>query len=265
MNRDKSLALVALSLGLLFGCSGPGTGPAGPVPAPDQGSPELTVAVAANFRPAMAEIIKAFEARTGAKITASYGSSGNFAQQIENGAPFDVFISADRGFVDRLSRGGHTVPGTERVYARGRLVLAAAPRLGRAVPLEGLKAADIRYVALANPQVAPYGRAAQQVLERTGLWDEVRPKLVFGENIEQAFQYVRTRQADAGFVALSQVVGTDIPHVVVPQELHEPLDQALAVLRRSRNERLARQLVDFILGPEGQQLIRKYGFETPAH
>lgn len=259
LSVSVSLGISAISLSLFFGCGGPRSGTAGP-PAPA----ELTVAVAANFRPAMEEIKKAFEARTGAKITASYGSSGNFTQQIENGAPFDVFISADRGFVDRLSRGGHTVPGTERIYARGWLVLATTPRLGRTIQLEGLKAADVKYVALANPQVAPYGRAARQALERIGLWDEVQPKVVFGENIEQAFQYVRTGQAEAGFVALSQVIGTDIPHVVVPKELYDPLDQALAILRRTPNERLARQFVDFILGPEGQQTIRKYGYEAPA-
>ncbi|HXF68520.1 MAG TPA: molybdate ABC transporter substrate-binding protein [Thermoflexus sp.] len=226
---------------------------------------ELTVAAAADLRVAMEELVRVYRDRTGVRITVSYGSSGQLTQQIENGAPFDLFLSADWGYIERLRRGGHTVPETEQLYARGRLALVASPRLPKPPrSLSDLLDPSIRYVAIANPDHAPYGRAARQALEHVGLWEVLRPKIVFGENILQTFQFVQTGQADAGLVALALVRSGDLPWVLIPQEWHQPIDQGLAVLRRTSQESIARDFVAFILSPEGQAILRRYGFEAPG-
>lgn len=226
---------------------------------------ELTVAAAADLRVAMEELVRVYRDRTGIRITVSYGSSGQLTQQIENGAPFDLFLSADWGYIERLRRGGHTLPGTEQLYARGRLALVASPRLPKPPrSLSDLQDPSIRYVAIANPDHAPYGRAARQALEHLGLWEALRPKIVFGENILQTFQFVQTGQADAGLVALALVQSGDMPWVLIPQEWHQPIDQGLAVLRRTSQESIARDFVAFILSPEGQEILRRYGFESPG-
>ncbi len=228
-------------------------------------APSLQVAAAADLRPALTEIAQAFEARAGTKVVLSFGSTGQLTQQIENGAPFDVFLAANEAFIERLRQNGHTLAGTERRYARGRLVLVSAPQRGR--PLEDLAALGapaIRYVAIANPEHAPYGQAAREALEAQGLWESLRPKLVYGENIQQAMQYVQSGQADAGLVALALALPSDLPWTLVPQELHQPLDQALAVLRRTHQEAAARAFADFVLGPEAQAILERYGFESPG-
>lgn len=233
-----------------------------------QGNPdsrELIVAAAADLRIAMEELVRVYQARTGIRVTVSYGSSGQLTQQIENGAPFDIFLSADWGYIDRLRRGGHTVPGTEGLYARGRLALVASPKFPKALrSLSDLQDEAIRYVAIANPDHAPYGRAARQALERAGLWEALRPKIVFGDNILQTFQFVQTGQADAGLVALALVITGDEPYLLIPQELHAPIDQGLAVLRRTQHESIARDFVAFVLSDEGQAILRRYGFESPG-
>ncbi|MCS7251810.1 MAG: molybdate ABC transporter substrate-binding protein [Anaerolineae bacterium] len=242
-------------LGLAGRLSGPGN--------PSRG--ELTIAAAADLRGAMDEIIRAYEARTGIRVMASYGSSGQLAQQIENGAPFDVFLSADWGYIERLRRGGHTVPGTERLYARGRLALVVAPNFSKGLrSLSDLQDPALRYLAIANPDHAPYGRAARQVLERAGLWEALQSKIVLGENILQAFQFVRTGQADAGLVALALALPSDLEWALIPLEFHEPIDQGLAVLRRASHESLARDFTEFILSVQGQEILRRYGFEDSS-
>ncbi len=255
------LAILGIGAGLVWDRLAPGARTANS-PTGGSAGDELTVAAAADLRLALDDAARVYGDRTRTRLVISYGSSGQLTQQIENGAPFDLFLSADRGFIDRLSRGGHTVPGTEKLYARGRLVLVLAPKLNRApAGLADLKGPDIRYVAIANPDHAPYGRAARQALERAGLWDEVRPRIVFGENILQTFQLVQTGQADAGLVALSLVISGGLPYALVSAELHDPIDQGLAVLRQTRNEPRARDFVGFILSPEGQAILKKYGFE----
>ncbi len=234
-----------------------------------QGSPEsaketLQVAAAANLRSALGEIVDSFERRTGVKVVVTYGSSGQLTQQIENGAPFDVFMSADEAFVDRLRLGGHTMPGTEHPYARGRLVLVTAPSLARKLSgVSDLTDADVRYIAVAKPELAPYGRAAQEALQASGLWDRFQTKVVYAQNIEQAMTYVQSGQADAGFVALSLAIGSNLPWVLVPQELHRPIYQALTVVRGTTHEGAAKAFVSFVLSDEGQDILRRYGYESP--
>jgi molybdate transport system substrate-binding protein len=225
----------------------------------------LRVAAAADLRLALSEIARVYEARTGTKVVLSFGSTGQLTQQIENGAPFDVFLAANEAFIERLRQGGQTAAGTERRYARGRLALVAAPQLGRKLErLTDLEDPSIRYVAIANPAHAPYGLAARQALEASGLWETLRPKLVYGENIQQTMQYVQSGQADAGLVALALAQPSDLPWTLVPQELHQPLDQALAVMAHSRQKAEARAFTDFVLGPDGQAILERYGFEPPG-
>lgn len=230
---------------------------------PAAGEP-LRVAAAADLRLALGEIARVYEARTGGKVVLTFGSTGQLTQQIEHGAPFDVFLAANEGFIERLRQGGHTLAGTERRYARGRLALVTAQQVGRTLGrLAALQDPSIRHVAIANPEHAPYGLAAQQALEASGLWEALRPKLVYGENIQQTMQYVQSGQAEAGLVALALAQPADLPWVLIPQELHRPLDQALAIVERTRQEAAARAFVDLVLGPDGQAILRQYGFEPP--
>ncbi|MCS6802846.1 MAG: molybdate ABC transporter substrate-binding protein [Chloroflexota bacterium] len=225
----------------------------------------LQVAAAADLRPALAEIARLYQEQTGQAATLTFGSTGQLTQQIEQGAPFDVFLAANEAFIERLKRGGHTVAGTEQRYARGRLALVTSPALNLPVSaLSDLTAPSIRYIAIANPEHAPYGVAAQDALEALGLWGTLRPRLVYGENVQQAMQYVQTGQADAGIVAVALVIPTQLRWTLVPQELHRPLDQALAILRRTRSEADARAFVSLVMSPEGQALLGRYGFEPPA-
>jgi molybdate transport system substrate-binding protein len=224
----------------------------------------IQVAAAADLRLALSEIARLYQERTGREATLTFGSTGQLTQQIEQGAPFDLFLAANDAFIERLQRGGHTMPGTEIRYARGRLALVTSPNLRPPVTeLRDLTAPAIRYIAIANPDHAPYGVAAQDALEALGLWGTLRPRLVYGENVQQAMQYVLTGQADAGIVAIALAIPSPLQWTLVPQELHRPLDQALAILRRTRQEAEARAFVDLVMSAEGQAILGRYGFEPP--
>lgn len=225
----------------------------------------IQVAAAADLRLALSDINRLYKERTGREATISFGSTGQLTQQIEQGAPFDVFLAANEAFIERLQRGGHTVPGTEMRYARGRLALVNSPNLTPPVTeLRDVTAPAIRYISIANPDHAPYGVAAQDALEALGLWGTLRPRLVYGENVQQATQYVQTGQADVGIVAVALVIPTQLRWTLIPQELHRPLDQALAILRRTRLEAEARAFVDLVMSAESQAILERYGFEPPA-
>jgi len=245
--------------------SGLAGAPSGPSPEPRT----LTVAAAADLKFAMDEIVREFtKARPEVEVRVSYGSSGNFFSQIANGAPFDVFFSADMGYVDTLREQGLTVPGSEFVYAIGRIVLIAAPgsEIDASRGLVVLRDKAVKKVAIANPRHAPYGRAAEAALRKARLYDDVQGKLVLGENVAQAAQFVESGAADAGIVALSLArrPGAASGSVYeIPLDQYPRLEQGGAILKATKDEAAARAFRDFVLGAAGRALLSRYGFQAP--
>ena len=227
--------------------------------------PAITVFAAADLAFAFEEMVPLFEQRSGARVTLVLGSSGTLARQIEHGAPADVFFAADAGFVDRLVGGGALIPETRALYAQGRLVLATAKAFGsKLTDLRDLLDPRVRHVAIANPLHAPYGRAAEQALRRLDLWAAVRPKLIYGENVQQALQFVRGGGVAAGIIARSIANVPQIEWTMVDPALHAPLNQAAAVVRRSPRPDLGAAFVRFVTGPEGRAVMKRHGFLLPG-
>ncbi|CAH2029889.1 molybdate ABC transporter substrate-binding protein [Trichlorobacter ammonificans] len=226
---------------------------------------EVTVAVAANFTAPMKQIAADFEKATGHKVMLSFGASGKFYAQIKNGAPFQVFLSADDEKPRQLEKDGLTVPGSRFTYAIGTLVLWS-PRPGFVDPKgEVLRTGTYNKLAIANPRLAPYGTAAIEVLTKRGLMAAVQPKIVQGENIAQTFQFVSSGNADLGFVALSQVMQggtiTSGSAWIVPGALHQPIRQDAVLLQKGRGNRAAEGLADYLKTDRVKALIRSYGYE----
>lgn len=225
---------------------------------------EVRVAVAANFAEPAREIARRFEQRTGHRATLSFGSSGQFYAQIANGAPFDVFLSADAERPRRLEAAGLAAPGSRFTYAVGRLVLWSRDP-GR-VDAEGrvLSRGGFEKLAIADPTAAPYGRAAMETLRALGLHERVRGRIVQGASITQAYQFVRTGAAELGFVALSQVVSEKGgSRWLVPARLHAPIDQQAVLLRAAARKPAARAFADFLKSDEARAVVRTYGYEVP--
>jgi molybdate transport system substrate-binding protein len=226
---------------------------------------EIRVAVASNFANAAGALAHRFEATSEHEITLVFGSTGKHYAQIRNGAPFEAFFSADDRHPEMLESDGLAIQGSRFTYARGRLVLWS-PKDGYVdnrgqVPELG----DFRHLAIANPRLAPYGLAAQEVLESRGLWEELQQNLVRGENIGQAFQFVKSGNAELGFVALSQVMSpASQPETgsrwLVPEGLHTPIRQQAVLLEDSA---AARAFGEFIRSEEARSIIRIFGYQTP--
>lgn len=225
----------------------------------------LTVFGASDLSFALAELAARFEKTAGVKVTLVLGSTGNLSRQIEHGAPADLFFAANESFVDELVARGALIPQTRALYAQGRIVLATAKAFGPRLPhLRALTDPRVRRVAIANPQHAPYGKAAEEALRTVGIWDAVRPKLVYGENIRHTLQFLQTGAADAGIVALSVAGVPEIEYVALDPALHAPLNQVAAVVRRSARPELALAFIQFVNGPEGRPLMKRYGFRLPG-
>lgn len=250
-------ALLGLLLGAgLAAAAGPAAGAV---------APALTVFAAADLALAFREIVPRFEAAQGAKVALVLGSTGNLARQIEHGAPADVFFAADRTFVERLRGQDLVLPETVTLYARGRIVLARAKGSGpRLAALGDLLEAGVRHVAIANPLHAPYGRAAEQALRSAGVWEAVRPRLVYAENVRQALQYLEAGAAEAAIVAVSIASVPGVEWTPIDASLHAPLDQVAAVVRRSPRPALAQAFIGFVVGREGREVMKRYGFLLPG-
>ncbi|MCS6826840.1 MAG: molybdate ABC transporter substrate-binding protein [Caldilinea sp.] len=225
----------------------------------------IIVAAAADLQFAFTEIAELFEQRTGQPVTLVFGSSGQLAQQIENGAPFDLFASANITFIEQLLDKGLILPDTVAPYGEGRIVLAVNRNVNlELTDLQDLETPLIQRIAIANPEHAPYGLAAKEALLATGVWENVEPKLVYGENVRQALQFVQTGDAQAGIVALSIANVPEIRWTLIDANLHNPLLQALAVVKSTSQPEVARAFAAFVNGEEGRAIMRRYGFVMPG-
>ncbi|HWV10816.1 MAG TPA: molybdate ABC transporter substrate-binding protein [Pseudomonas sp.] len=226
---------------------------------------DVQVAVAANFTAPMQAIASAFEKDTGHKVVAAYGATGQFYAQIRNGAPFEVFLSADDSTPAKLESEGQAVAGSRFTYAIGTLVLWSAQPGYVDEQGDVLKANQFKRLAIANPKAAPYGLAATQVLDTLGLRDAVAGKIVEGQNITQALQFVSTGNAELGFVALSQVYKdgaiTSGSAWQVPTDLYEPIRQDALILKKGEHNPAAAALVEYLKGPQAAAIISAYGYQ----
>jgi molybdate transport system substrate-binding protein len=225
----------------------------------------LTVSAASDLTPAFQEIGRLFEQRDGTKVTFNFGSTGQLTQQIEQGAPVDLFAAANVSFIEGLEKKGLVIPDTKALYAQGRLTLwtrdDSALKLER---VEDLARPEFRKVAIANPEHAPYGAAAREALQTAGVLEAVAPKLVYGENISQTLQYAESGNVDAAVVALSLSTQSKGRWVLIPAELHKPLNQALAVVKGAKHEQEARRFAAFVNSAQGRGVMRRYGFVLPG-
>lgn len=230
---------------------------------------ELTVAAAADLRPAMEQIAQRFEATSSIKLRVSYGSSGNFYQQLQNGAPFDVFLSANVDYPKKLENAGLVANGSYYEFARGSIVLLVRSKsaLNLKPGLRVLTEPQVSKVAIADPGHAPYGQAAVAALKSEGLYEKVQPKLVTGENISQAASFVLSGAADAGIVAkslaLSPAATSQVRFVEIPSADYPQLLQAMVVLKSSKNQQAAAKFESFMRGSDAKQILRQFGFEAP--
>jgi molybdate transport system substrate-binding protein len=224
----------------------------------------LNIAAAANLNAVFDEIGRAFTARTGVKIVNSFASTAQLSHQIENGAPFDVFAAADTEHVDQLVRDGKLLAASRAVYARGKLVLWV-PKVPSLRTLQDLTRPEIRFIAIATPAAAPYGKAAVQTLQATRLWDKLERKIAYATNINLAREYAASGNAEAAFTAYSLVMNSGGRIIEIDPASHEPLDQAIAVLSSSKQAELAREFLSFVTKGAGSDILRRYGYGVRAH
>jgi len=231
---------------------------------------EIRVAAAADLQFAMLDIAAQFEKQTGTKVDVTYGSSGNFFSQLQNGAPFDLFFSADIDYPRKLESTGIAEPGTLYEYAIGRIAIWSPADAGVDVARLGWQALldpSVKKIAIANPEHAPYGRAAVAALKKVGVYEQVKPKLVYGENISQAAQFVQSGNAQAGIVAMSLVVSPglkDGKRWEIPADMHPTIEQAAIVLKSAKNKESAKAFLEFVKSEAGRATLSKYGFAVPA-
>jgi molybdate transport system substrate-binding protein len=226
---------------------------------------ELTVAVAANLTEAASAVGSEFETQTGIHPVFSFGSTAELTQQIEQAAPFDVFLAADSDHVDSLDRKGLLTPGTRAVYAVGVLALWVPESSGAKIgSLADLTLPAVKTIAVAKPELAPYGAAAVESMQHAGVWDRVQPKIVYANNISAAKQFGTAGNADAVFTAYSLVLKEAGQVIQVDESLHRPITQAAAVIAKSAHPAEARQFMDFLLKGAGRETLKRFGYRLPA-
>jgi molybdate transport system substrate-binding protein len=224
----------------------------------------LRVAAASDLQGVLPTLTDRFTANSGITVTPIIGASGQLAQQIRQGAPFDVFLSANMTFVQDLAKEGRIEPDTVRLYATGRLVLVVSRSSHVAVDgLAALARPEVKRVAIANPELAPYGYAARQALEKAGLLESLKPKLVQADTVRQALQYVQTGNAEAGLVAHSVARVPEVDAIEIDPVLYEPIVQGLGVVAQTGHGEAARTFTRFLLSGEGQKVLASAGFGSP--
>jgi molybdate transport system substrate-binding protein len=235
-----------------------------------QNSCVVTVAAASDLTYAMKEIAADFEKSAGCTVQVSYGSSGNFEVQIENGAPFDVFFSADIEYPRKLEAQGLASPGSTYLYGVGKVILWVRndSKLDVSKGLEALRDPSVRKIAIANPLHAPYGRAAEEALRKAGVYDAIKDRLVLGENISQTAEFAETGNAEAGILALSLVLSPALKdkgrYFQIPDNLYSPIQQGVVVVRASKNQQSAQAFLDYIKTPAMTAILERYGFVLPG-
>ena len=247
----RFLPALLISSALVIGCEAPASKPEAPI----------HVAAAADLSVAFEEMGRLFLAHTGKRVTFSFGASGSLAKQLAEGAPFDLFAAANAAFVDSAVQAGACDGATKALYARGHLVVWTK-RGGTVVrTLADLKSPEIKHIAIANPDHAPYGKAARQALTRAELWRALESKIVQAENVRQALQFAQTGNADVAIVALS-LVAKDETGVKLPIDaaLHGPIEQTLVECRNGKNRAGAREFAQLVTSRDGQALLERYGF-----
>jgi molybdate transport system substrate-binding protein len=238
---------------------------------------DLKVAAASDLSSALDKLGPRFEKQTGVHVSVSLGSSGNFFAQIQNGAPFDAFLSADKSYPEKLEQAGKT-DGSPVPYARGRLVIWVPKGSSLELPskdnqtlagnLDLLTGAIVRKVAIANPEHAPYGRAAVAALKHYGIYDQLKPKIVLGENVSQTAQFAQSGNADVALIPLSLAATGSLERegrwLLLPEDSYPAIEQAAVVLKSSQNKPQARRFLEFLVSPEGQAVLHDFGFGAPG-
>ncbi len=225
----------------------------------------LTVSAAADLNYVLPEIGKLWEQETGHRVTFNLGSTGQLAQQIERGAPVDLFAAANKKFVEDLDLKGLVLSDTKALYGVGRITLWQREDGTHEIKdIQDLMKSEVKRVAIGNPDHAPYGVAAREALQSAGIWDAIQPKLILGENIKQTQQYAETGNVDVAIVALSLSVEKPGKWMLLREELHNPLEQMLAVPKSAAHPEEAKQFAALINGEKGRPLMRKYGFVLPG-
>ena len=222
----------------------------------------FTISAAANLQPAFSEIGAAFERQTGVRVIFNFGATGALAQQIAQGAPVDLFAAADRATIDDLVVRDWVLADSVQVYARGQIVLYTR---GEFLPssLDDLARPEIKRIAIANPERAPYGAAAREALKKANLWETLQSKIILAENIQQTQQYADTGNVEVAIVARSLVVNALGRWAPIPENLYQPIDQALGVVKRTKNESDARAFAKFVASPAARNVLEKYGYQFP--
>jgi molybdate transport system substrate-binding protein len=231
---------------------------------------EITVAAAADLQSVMQEIATRFQKETGKTVKPTYGSSGNFFQQIQNGAPFDMFFSANLDFPKKLDAAGLTETGSFYPYATGKIVIWVPndSKLDISSGSSSLQNPAIKKIAIANPQHAPYGQAAVYAMKKENVYDQISDKFVLGENISQTASFVVSGAADAGIIALSLALAPSMKdkgrYVEIPAGDYPPIEQACVILKSSKQKETAQAFLNFIKTPGVAELFKSYGFALPA-
>jgi molybdate transport system substrate-binding protein len=231
---------------------------------------ELSIAAAADLRPALEQIAASFKNSSGIDLRVSYGSSGNFYQQLKNGAPFDVFLSANTEYPKKLQSTGLVLAGSYYEFARGSIVLLVPAKSGLDLT-QGLRALlnpAVKKIAIADPRHAPYGQAAVAALTAEGIYKDVSPRIVTGENISEALSFALSGAADAAIaaksLALSPAGRAQTKFVAVPASEYPPIEQAMVVLQSSKNQSAAMKFESYMKGAQAKTILKQYGFEVPA-
>ncbi|WP_096198870.1 molybdate ABC transporter substrate-binding protein [Bacillus sp. FJAT-45350] len=224
---------------------------------------ELNVAAASGLLNLFTEIGDEFEEETGTKVIFSFGSSGQLADQIENGAPYDVFASANIDFINQLEEKEIVTSDMTNIFAVGRIGIATmADNSLQVTSIEDLVNPEFKKIAIANPEHAPYGQAAREVIENAGLWDQLENKLVYGRNISDTLSYLETGNAEVSIIALS-LVHDELDFLLLDGDMHHPIKQVITMSNRPSNEEQAREFIEFLIGPERRTIIENNGFAFP--